>query len=141
MSESSSDEADDTPTKRRFAKINRSCDEADKRFRKHEHDTSEGVKRAEERRKLKRERQRAAAAARAAEKPPVLDIKDAEYLERVKSLEVLGLSTCDDFDVKIRSKFKELALQWHPDKNPMPEAGEIFKRIRLAYETLIFHKY
>lgn len=141
MSESSSDEADDTPTKRRFAKINRSCDEADKRFRKHEHDTSEGVKRAEERRKLKRERQRAAAAARAAEKPPVLDIKDAEYLERVKSLEVLGLSPCDDSDAKIRCKFKELALKWHPDKNPTPEAGEIFKRIRLAYEMLIFHKY
>jgi molecular chaperone DnaJ len=39
---------------------------------------------------------------------------------------------------EIRRAFRELALRWHPDRNPdNPRAALHFRRIREAYETLI----
>lgn len=38
---------------------------------------------------------------------------------------------------EIRTAFRKLAMQWHPDKNKTSAAEEMFKRIQHAYETLI----
>ena len=48
---------------------------------------------------------------------------------------VLGLtSSCSTSDVK--TKYKRLALQLHPDKNPSPAAAEAFKIVVRAYDAL-----
>jgi hypothetical protein len=49
--------------------------------------------------------------------------------------EVLGLSaTATDHEIK--HVFRRLAIAYHPDKNPTPEAEAIFKEVNEAYETL-----
>ncbi len=37
---------------------------------------------------------------------------------------------------EIKSAYRKLALQWHPDRNKAPEANEKFKAINRAYEVL-----
>lgn len=47
---------------------------------------------------------------------------------------VLGLSTrANEKDIK--KAYKQLAKQWHPDKNKSPEANEKFVQINQAYEV------
>jgi len=41
---------------------------------------------------------------------------------------------------EIKSAYRKLAKQWHPDINKLPEATEKFKQINLAYEFLINNK-
>ncbi|MFM9986841.1 MAG: DnaJ domain-containing protein [Flavobacteriales bacterium] len=42
-------------------------------------------------------------------------------------------------EAQVRSAFRKLALQWHPDRNKDPDATEHFVRIHEAYDTLIHH--
>ena len=49
--------------------------------------------------------------------------------------EILGVSRDADADT-LKKAFRKLALQWHPDKNPSPEAEERFKEINEAYAVL-----
>lgn len=49
--------------------------------------------------------------------------------------EILGVDKNADRD-QIRKAYKRLALQWHPDKNNDPEAGEKFREISEAYQVL-----
>lgn len=42
----------------------------------------------------------------------------------------------DVSDADLRKAYHELALQFHPDKNPSPEAAEKFKEITMAYDVL-----
>ena len=49
--------------------------------------------------------------------------------------EILGVN-CSDSDSRIRQRFRKLSLLFHLDKNIHPEAGEIFVRIRSAYERI-----
>jgi hypothetical protein len=49
--------------------------------------------------------------------------------------EVLGL-TANATDHEIKHVFRRLAITYHPDKNPSPEAEAFFKEINEAYETL-----
>lgn len=58
-------------------------------------------------------------------------------LHRLRLLDRLGLVARDDNPVAIRSAHRRLVLLWHPDKNPDPKAGEVFKAIQAAYEELI----
>lgn len=39
-------------------------------------------------------------------------------------------------DAQIKAAYRKLALKWHPDKNKSSDAGEKFKTINQAYETL-----
>jgi curved DNA-binding protein CbpA len=39
-------------------------------------------------------------------------------------------------DAEIKHSYRRLALQFHPDKNPSPEAESIFKEVNEAYEVL-----
>jgi hypothetical protein len=37
---------------------------------------------------------------------------------------------------EIKGAFRSLSMEWHPDKNSLPEAAERFQEIRRAYEVL-----
>eukprot|EP00668_Euglena_longa_P038492 GGOE01049504.1.p1 GENE.GGOE01049504.1~~GGOE01049504.1.p1 ORF type:complete len:341 (-),score=85.78 GGOE01049504.1:177-1199(-) len=52
-----------------------------------------------------------------------------------KYYEWLGI-TPDATEVEIKKAYRKLALQYHPDKNPTPEAAEKFREVAMAYETL-----
>ena len=49
--------------------------------------------------------------------------------------EVLGLPR-DATDTEIKSAFRKLAFQYHPDHNKNPEAESQFKEINEAYQIL-----
>src|SRR3990167_10382987 len=51
--------------------------------------------------------------------------------------EILGIESSAT-ESEIARAYRQLALRWHPDKNPdnTEEAEKIFKLIGLAYETL-----
>jgi molecular chaperone DnaJ len=49
--------------------------------------------------------------------------------------EVLGVSSDADANA-IKTAFRKLALQYHPDRNPAPEAEDRFKEIAKAYAVL-----
>lgn len=38
---------------------------------------------------------------------------------------------------ELKRAFRRLAMRWHPDRNPAPDALEHFKALRAAYETLL----
>jgi curved DNA-binding protein CbpA len=49
--------------------------------------------------------------------------------------EVLGLSVTAT-ETEVKYVFRKLAIAYHPDKNPSPEAEAIFKEVNEAYEVL-----
>ncbi len=49
--------------------------------------------------------------------------------------EVLGVSRSATAD-EVKKFYRKLAMQYHPDKNPSPEAAEKFKELSEAYEVL-----
>ncbi len=53
-------------------------------------------------------------------------------LDPYKVLNVKRSSTTQD----IRKQYKNLAKEWHPDKNDSPDAQEKFVQINAAYEIL-----
>ena len=53
--------------------------------------------------------------------------------------EILGVRH-DASDQEIKSSYRRLALQYHPDKNPSPEAKQKFQEITHAYSILIDEK-
>jgi molecular chaperone DnaJ len=48
---------------------------------------------------------------------------------------VLGLSPSATQD-EIKHAYRQLAMQWHPDRNPAPEATDRFREIAEAYAVL-----
>jgi curved DNA-binding protein CbpA len=51
------------------------------------------------------------------------------------SYQVLGVSP-EASIAEIKSVFRKLSIQWHPDRNTSPEAGQMFAQISEAYGIL-----
>jgi hypothetical protein len=56
-------------------------------------------------------------------------------LSRQEALAELGVAAAAG-DAEVRSAYKRLAREWHPDKNPSEGATEKFQRINAAYHRL-----
>ncbi len=56
-------------------------------------------------------------------------------VDNEKFYKVLGVEKTATAE-EIKKAFRTLAVKFHPDKNPSPEAGEKFKEISAAYEVL-----
>lgn len=48
---------------------------------------------------------------------------------------ILGL-TKDATPAQLKDSYRSLALKYHPDKNPSPDANKIMQEINIAYATL-----
>ena len=59
-------------------------------------------------------------------------------LDKSEAYEILGLGITSTID-EVKTKFRELALKWHPDKNMKnkTQAEKMFVKINLAYETIM----
>ena len=55
--------------------------------------------------------------------------------ERSRWLQCLGLPATADA-IAIKTAYRQLARQWHPDRNPDPAATARFQEIQIAYERL-----
>ena len=51
--------------------------------------------------------------------------------------QILSLEELESNEKIITSKYKELALIWHPDKCKAPNASEMFMKIKVARDILL----
>jgi len=57
-------------------------------------------------------------------------------VKTVEARKLLGVGA-DASPEAIKKAFRHLAMLWHPDRNPAPEAGEFFARLNAASEHLL----
>ncbi len=65
-----------------------------------------------------------------------LFLSDGLKEEKEQDLKTLGLPS-NSSKTEIEKKYRQLALQYHPDKNPSPEAVARFHEISEAYQRLV----
>lgn len=115
-------------------------DEMEAKRRKRQEDAMDAAFRKAEKRRKKQEQQRAKAKRHEYEKTdskPLPPPPPSYDQQRVATLYILGLRADQDNPVAIRSAYRRLALQYHPDKNPSKDATEVFRRVLDAYQTLV----
>lgn len=98
----------------------------------------EAAHKKEEKRRKKQEQQREEAKRQQYQKkvpglPPPPTVSEL----RTRLLTIFGLKPEQDNPVAIRSAYRRLALQYHPDKNPSKDTTEVFRKILEAYQTLV----
>ena len=113
-------------------------EEEDEKQWRQRREAQEAARKKEEKRHKKQEQQRADAKRQQYQKkvpgpPPPPTVSEL----RAQLLTVLGLKPEQDNSVAIRSAYRRLALQYHPDKNPSKDTTEIFRKILEAYQTLV----
>lgn len=57
------------------------------------------------------------------------------YCQEDNCYELLGVSEKSKLPA-IKRKYRHLAAEWHPDKNPDPRAKDLFQKYANAYEVL-----
>lgn len=130
-------------TKERWASMYEMDEEEEEKRREQQHRAKQDAARREEKRRLKREKQRREAGAAPSSgkpsQPPPSGNPKADKT-RLLNLQRLELTAEQDNPTAIRSAYRRLALKCHPDKNPAPEAAELFKQLHAAYEALLADK-
>lgn len=58
-----------------------------------------------------------------------------EHMSDKSHYEILGISRSAT-NAEIQKAYRQLALRWHPDRNPAPEAAERFRNATMAYRVL-----
>ncbi len=58
--------------------------------------------------------------------------------DKTEAYKILGLDISATIE-QVKEKYRELALRWHPDKNPTnkTQAEQMMMKINLAYETIM----
>ena len=62
-------------------------------------------------------------------------MSSASNVTKVEYYEFLGVSR-DCNDQELKTAYRRLAMQYHPDRNPSPEAEDKFKTASEAYQVL-----
>ena len=62
-------------------------------------------------------------------------VAEEDWMQGFDPYQVLGVTRADSIP-KIRKSFRKLSQQWHPDKNPDPNAKKMFYLINKAKDIL-----
>ena len=66
-------------------------------------------------------------------------VRNSENIfDKTEAYKILGLDISATIE-QVKEKYRELALRWHPDKNPTnkTQAEQMMMKINLAYETIM----
>ena len=66
------------------------------------------------------------------------DLNSENIFDKTEAYKILGLDISATIE-QVKEKYRELALRWHPDKNPTnkTQAEQMMMKINLAYETIM----
>jgi hypothetical protein len=114
-------------------------EEADERKAERAGEAARNAADKRERQRQKREAQRRAAKKSRPPPPPFPSTAPVSTADpvRTKHLRTLGLTSTQDTALQIRAAYHQMALRYHPDKNPAPNAAALFRAVKAAYDGLV----